>query len=112
VKRVGTELQIYDDPEPHHPGLSWVFEYEGTFARARAKAQATPFRLHALARGIGTSAGLAIGNVAYYYTSWPSTPQRSATAQCLVSTYQGQPRWPASVDPTSLAVWPGDLYRR
>ena len=108
----GRALDVYDDPQPTFAGLVGVFESERTFTQAQRTANATPLRPHALKPGIGTSAGLAIGNVAYYFTGWASTPARTAMADCLVSAYHGQPRWPANVDPASLASWPGGLYRR
>jgi hypothetical protein len=84
-------------------GFVAAISYEGTFARAKAQARRTRPRSRAQVAG-GTGAGLAIGNVAYYFSGLASTPQLEAITGCLVQTYRGSPRWPPRLDPTSLAT--------
>lgn len=106
-------LEVYSDPQPGYRGLTWILEYRGTFRAAKATASDKPKRLNEMVggrAGMGTSAGLAIGNVAYYYTGWDSTPEGLAVTGCLDSTYRNQPRWPANLDPARLATWHDSLY--
>jgi hypothetical protein len=53
-----------------------------------------------------TGAGLAIGDVTYYFTDLTSTPQLMVITTCLAQTHAGQPRWPSNVNPTSLTGSP------
>ena len=103
VEAVGaTRLQVFSDPTPRFDGLIGAFGYEGTFARATAAAKAKKKQPRAL-HGVGTTAGLAIGNVTYYLTGWGSTPQITIVTGCLFKTYDGQPRYPAHLDVNGLA---------
>jgi hypothetical protein len=95
-------IHVFFDRQPRYAGFTAAFSYEGTFARAEAAAKGIRKQRHALG-GVGTAAGLAIGNVTYYFTGWASSPQLTLLTDCLVKTYAGQPRWPANVDPRSLA---------
>ena len=98
VQTVGsTRLQVFSDPSTRFDGLIGVFAYEGTFARAQAAARAKKKQPRAL-HGVGTTAGLAIGNVTYYLTGWGSTPQITIVTGCLSKTFAGQPRYPAHLD--------------
>ncbi len=110
VQTVGaTRLQVFSDPLPRFDGLIGVFAYEGTFARAEGVAKAIKKHLRAL-HGVGTAAGLAIGNVAYYFTGWPSSAQLQIVTGCLAKTYAGQPRWPASINPAHFPERGGIPY--
>ena len=111
VARVGARLEVYNDPL-RYDGLTWILEYRGTFKAAKATALRIPKRAYGKVDGlrIGTSAGLAIGNVAYYYTGWKSSPEALAVTGCLDSTYRNQPRWPTNLNPTRLATWHDSVY--
>lgn len=102
-------LQVFSDPQPRYAGFTGDFTYEGTFARAEAQAKKIKKRPHAL-NGIGAAAGLALGNVTYYFTGWTSTPQLLIMTGCLVKAYHGQPRWPASVNPAHFPARGGIPY--
>ncbi len=84
-------------------GFVAAISYEGSFSRAKAQARRTKPRSSAQVTG-GAGAGLAIGNVTYYFTGLASTTQLDAITGCLVETYRGASRWPAQIDPTSLAT--------
>jgi hypothetical protein len=92
------QLEVYASD-----GFVAAISYEGSFARAKAQARRTKPRSRAQVTG-GAGAGLAIGNVTYYFTGLVSTPQLQAITGCLVETYRGASRWPAQLDPTSLAT--------
>jgi hypothetical protein len=71
----------------------WVaaITYEGTFARAEAQAKRT--KAMYLPIPPGTGAGFAVGNVAYYFTTFLSSPQFDVVTGCLGKTDAGQPKW-------------------
>ena len=99
-------LHVFFDAQPRYAGFTAAFIYKGTFARAEAAAKRIKKQRNAL-HGVGTAAGLAIGNVTYYFTGWGSTPELTVLTACLPTVYAGQPRWPANVNPTSLSTEPG-----
>jgi len=77
--------------------------YESTFARAEAQAKRTKEQIKH-PRDMSVGAGLAIGNVTYYFTALASTPQIEMVTKCLVTTYPNGPKWPAGLQPGSLAT--------
>jgi hypothetical protein len=104
-------LRVFFDPLPGYDGFVGDFVNEGTFARARARA--ARIKQHGDEfHGVATSAGLALGNVTYYFTDWASTPDRVVVTRCLADTYAGQPRWPADLDPVNLIGWTPALQGR
>lgn len=104
-------LDVYDDPQPGYAGLVGVFTYEGTFEQARHAATAKHEQRGAKP-AFGTTAGLAIGNLAYYFTGWVSSPALEAMTSCLAAGYRHQPTWPTNIDPASLPNTPGGIYRQ
>jgi hypothetical protein len=89
----------------------WVaaVTYQGTFAQAKSQAKQTKQTLRPPTPP-GTGAPFAIGNVTYYFTTFVSSTQVEVVTGCLTKTYAGQPKWPANLDPNSLAnsghPWP------
>jgi len=83
-------------------GYAAAIVYEGTFSRAKAQAERTKKYLHP-AIPPGHSAGFAIGNVTFYFTTLSATVQEEVVTSCLAKTYPGQPRWPTHMNLSSLA---------
>jgi len=97
-------LRAFFDPLSRYSGLVGDFANEGTFARARARAERIKQHGDEF-HGVPTSAGLAIGNVTYYFTDWASTPDRIVMTGCLAGAYADQPRWPTNLNPVQLIGW-------
>jgi hypothetical protein len=73
--------------------------------------QALRSQLDSIPGGERTSAGLAIGNVAYYFTGWKSTAEALGVSGCLGSSYRNEPRWPETRNPVQLASWVDSPHR-
>jgi hypothetical protein len=88
-------------------GFAAAIIYAGTFSRAEALAKRTKKDLRPSSPP-GHGAGVAVGNVTFYFTTFSGTVQQEVVTSCLARTYAGQPKWPAHMD---LASLPGSGHR-
>ena len=82
-------------------GFAAAIVYEGTLTQAEADAKRTKEYLHP-AIPPGHSAGFAIGNVMFYFTTLSATVQEEVVTSCLTKTYLAQPTWPRHLNLESL----------